>query len=168
MSVNFDDNSNHNSNSKRSNCSIIENKSAINQTNSIDLASFNNNLFKTNFNNNNNFTPLRKFRISKLFLNNSNLINKKNHLNHFLQITPNSPINNQKLKFNKIKIFDRPIYKHIHLENENNSATSQYLFNFSIGKKFKSKKKIDLNKKFLFNLKSKIDTIWNIFLNYMI
>ena len=147
MSLKFEDQTDQNSNYRKTNLSIIQSKNKLNQNNSIDFISPNNNLSTININNNYS-TPLRKFTISKLLLNNSNSTNYKDRLNHYLQIMQNSPINNKKLNLKKITIFDRPIYDSIHPENEKNDTTEHFLFNFRSGKKKKPNK-------FFFNLKSK-------------
>ena len=97
-------------------------------------------------------TPLRKNAVFNIFLN-RNPKNLKKTLYKNIYTTENYPINKKEFKFNKIKLFDRPIYNSPFPENiKNNSMNEKSLYNISSSKDYNNRNHKENNKSSFNNL----------------
>ena len=114
--------------------SKILNKSNNIQNHSIDYSSPNKSYkIKYNF-----CTPLRKNGLNSIFLN-RNQKNLKRCLFQNINTTENYPINKNEFKFNKIKLFDRPIYNTLFPENVKNNSMNEQSLKISLSKDYTNK-----------------------------
>lgn len=144
-------------NNKNSISSKIFNKSNDIQNYSIDYSSRNNS-YTIKYN---NYTTLRKNAIYNIFLNRNKDMKKCLYKN--LNTSENYPINKKEFKINRIKLFDRPIYKSLFQENDKNDNTNENFLNISTTKDYNSKDNFE-NKKDRFNT----NLVFNRRTNYLI